>query len=310
MPQPTDDFHWCTTGIPGVDIVEPPVNKQDIGWLSQEKPPYQYFNWLFNVLGQWLDFVAEIGGGSSGVVPIGSLMLFDDLNGVNTFNADLFTDCDGKLINDADSPYDGLNIRDMSGLAIVGLGTIGGGDIGTAPYSAAPVGNADNTINIQHSHTVNAHSHDLANHTHTGPSHTHTGPSHTHTMGNHTHTGPSHSHNTTGLTDAVAATGIADFTTGPGNLNINSVNDGTQGQHSHGINLNTNAAGTGATGGPSTNTTDAAGTGATGASGTGATGAPSVNTSGNASPGTNNQLSTAQSIQPRSSPVRILLRYK
>jgi hypothetical protein len=38
------------------NIVEPPDGKKDAGWAPVEKPPAQYFNWLFNLLSQWVNF--------------------------------------------------------------------------------------------------------------------------------------------------------------------------------------------------------------------------------------------------------------
>lgn len=36
------------------NISTPPGGKLTIGWIA-EKPPYQYFNWFFNLVSQWLN---------------------------------------------------------------------------------------------------------------------------------------------------------------------------------------------------------------------------------------------------------------
>jgi len=36
--------------------VEPSEGKKDTGWLSGEKPPFQYMNWLFLKVKAWIDW--------------------------------------------------------------------------------------------------------------------------------------------------------------------------------------------------------------------------------------------------------------
>lgn len=97
-------------------------------------------------------------------VPIGTYLQWDDFNGTLALDAN-YRYADGTVINAPGSPIDGQTTKDMSGRGATGYGTIGAGDIGTAPWTATPVGNANNQIALNHTHT---HSH-----THTGPSHTH-----------------------------------------------------------------------------------------------------------------------------------------
>lgn len=37
-------------------IVPPSTGKRNVGWLSGEKPPYQYVNWFFRLVDKWLKF--------------------------------------------------------------------------------------------------------------------------------------------------------------------------------------------------------------------------------------------------------------
>jgi hypothetical protein len=41
---------------PVVEIVEPTTEKKGQGWLAGEKPPYNFFNWLFVRVGQWIRY--------------------------------------------------------------------------------------------------------------------------------------------------------------------------------------------------------------------------------------------------------------
>ena len=284
MPEPSEKFHWATTAIPGVDIVEPPDNKKDIGWLSQEKPPYQYFNWLFNILGQWLDYVEEIGDNVvqdiKAVIPIGGVIGFADY-GLVTFDTDVFAYLDGGTYADPDSPFDGQQREDASGRYLVGFGTDGGGDIGGGAFSILPVGAIAHQINIQHSHTVNAHSHTVNAHSHTVNAHNHSIGIHSHQVSiTTTSIGQNPGAGSRFQLDEIANDLVVDLgATDKGNHTHDTIGDTD----------NTNLGNTGNSS-PGTN-------------------ASSPGTS-DASPGTNNQLSTTQSIQPRSVPMRWIQRYK
>lgn len=169
--------------------------------------------------------------------PVGSIIPFYDFNGVAQFDTNIWNYCDGSVINSPGSILDGQTLPDLSGRYICGFGTDGGGNIDTAPWDVAPVGNAGSTVNLQHFHTVD---------------------NHTHSMSNHTHLGDSHFHDVIGITELVSLGGAtpSDFSTGAGNLDIqDNTSPDQEGQHRHDINLSTTFAGSGATSGPSTNTT-------------------------------------------------------
>jgi len=233
--------------------------------------------------------VITVTGSGSGLLPIGTLVPFYDFNGALTFNTALWRYCDGSVLAYPASPLNGQTLPDLSGRYPVGFGTDGGGNIGTAPWATAPVGNAGNTVNLQHSHTV-------AGHTHTGPSHTHNVTAHTHSIsvdGDHAHTGLTDViSNNTGFVGSQQAIMDDDgviktthhFAVDAGVYNF-------EGQHRHGISTDGSHNHTAATGAASP-TTDASGTGAT----------------GSAAPGTNNQLSSTQNIQPSSIRVRYIIK--
>lgn len=54
MAKPNKVPTWATDG--GAEVTEPSAGKRAIGWIL-ERPAYQYFNWLFNLIGQWLGFL-------------------------------------------------------------------------------------------------------------------------------------------------------------------------------------------------------------------------------------------------------------
>lgn len=267
------------------DNVKEPIKVGGVtGLHARFKPLYDMFDGAIDTdnLTQTLqDLLTELQAVSLSVVPVGTILPFYDFNALVAFDGNLFKYCDGSGIVDADSPLNGQTLPDLSRRYLVGFGTDGGGNIDTDGWDTAPVGNINHLINLQHSHTVDSHTHSLSNHTHTGPLHNHT-----------IQDDGAHSHG--GFTEPIGTGGGRDYTTeGSGILEMLNTAD-QQGQHQH----------------PITAASDHDHGGATSSNGTGATGVPSTNTSGSASPGTDNQLSAAQSIQPRSIRVRFIMRYK
>jgi hypothetical protein len=45
---------WADVSL---DLVEPSSGKQDQGFIGGEQPPAQYFNWLFNLIYQWMQYL-------------------------------------------------------------------------------------------------------------------------------------------------------------------------------------------------------------------------------------------------------------
>lgn len=52
--RPTNEPEW---GTGAADIVEPGGAKKAAGWTSAERPPNAYFNWLFNRIWQYLEYL-------------------------------------------------------------------------------------------------------------------------------------------------------------------------------------------------------------------------------------------------------------
>lgn len=64
MPRPSEKPTWATdhtiepegtaSGASGFDVIDPGATKQGDGWDYKESPPYQFMNWLFRLIGDWL----------------------------------------------------------------------------------------------------------------------------------------------------------------------------------------------------------------------------------------------------------------
>jgi len=155
-------------------------------------------------------------------------------------------------------------------------GSAAGGEAGASGYTGSTWTQPDHGHTVDgHTHTVNSHDHTIGAHNHSMQSHTHTGPSHAHTYStviSHRHTygwSPGSGYERQGGTPVM------------GGQNYSSFSDTTD--YTGSASGTTAAAGTGATGEPSTVNTGSGGTGATGAAGTGNTGTPSTaNTSSDA----------------------------
>ena len=141
-----------------------------------------------------------------------------------------------------------------------------------------------------------AHTHNGPSHTHTGPSHTHSGPSHTHNLSSHYHwVGPQNGGANGAGWHVHGSWASRVHTPNAGNKQVQSGSgvrvdwdQSTFGAGDHTHSVWTNAVNSG---GPSNNTSGAAGTGATGAAGTGATGASGTGaTSSTGSGGAHNNM--------------------
>lgn len=53
-----DEINWAD-GDPSYRE-EPLDAKKDLGWVSEEKPPYQYFNWVLGTLAEWVTYLNDL----------------------------------------------------------------------------------------------------------------------------------------------------------------------------------------------------------------------------------------------------------
>lgn len=255
------------------------VNEENINWglgvgqVSAEDVPIEDAGAYFTAT----DVEAalqEIGAKALAVaVPIGSIIAHYDFNGLIAIDAAYWEYCRGQVLVDVLSPLNGQTIPDASGRYLVGFGTDGGANLHNAAWSAAAVGNAGHTVNLQHQHTVAAHNH-------TGPSHSH---------------GPGSLIFKTAWRNDIGGDNYLEMYDAAGVLQI--VVDASYQRNTDAPTVDTAQI-------PDGFGTDffytAEGAGTTASGGTGNT--------GNASPLTDNQLSTVQSIQPRSLRVRHIMR--
>lgn len=54
--KPSTKLNWVTSNDP-TKVIEPTTLKKNGGWEALEKPPFQWFNWLFNITDQWLKYL-------------------------------------------------------------------------------------------------------------------------------------------------------------------------------------------------------------------------------------------------------------
>ena len=59
MSKPATKPAWIPDDDPA-KIIAPSESKQNTGWLSGEKPVYQFFNWFFNIVSKWIAYLEEI----------------------------------------------------------------------------------------------------------------------------------------------------------------------------------------------------------------------------------------------------------
>jgi hypothetical protein len=210
--------------------------------------------------------------------PIGTIIAHYDFNGALVPDASYWKPCDGQnqLIGGVSR-----TTPDLSGRYIVGFGTDGGGDNDTAAWDTAAVGNAGHTVNLEHGHLVSSHTHSISS----DGSHSHNVNSHTHDQGDMVAR--------VALNDSGTNRVDTDETATPSWTSNNTVAINGTVASGHSISVGSKVFGN--TGGTSPGTN----TGGVHSHG-GATGA--------ASPTTTQNLSTAQSIQPRSIRVRYYIR--
>lgn len=79
-PRPAGSFYWSTAG----SNIEPNDNRKANGWFTNEKPAAQHFNWLFNRLGLWIDYLDIYGSnGYTNILHINTQSNFEFYFGSN-----------------------------------------------------------------------------------------------------------------------------------------------------------------------------------------------------------------------------------
>jgi len=56
MSQPSEKINWIPTDD-GTKIFSPSVSKRGTGWTAEEEPPFEIFNWCWNLLSKWLHWL-------------------------------------------------------------------------------------------------------------------------------------------------------------------------------------------------------------------------------------------------------------
>jgi len=73
--KPASEPRWADVGG---DIVEPSAGKKNVGWVANERPPAQFFNWLLNTIWLWIQWL------NSAVVDFGTATVQADVFTVDT----------------------------------------------------------------------------------------------------------------------------------------------------------------------------------------------------------------------------------
>lgn len=223
-----------------------------------------------------------------GLVPLGTIIPHYSYDGgqLLSYDTNSWLPCNGQS---GITFGDGVTrtLPDLSNRYLVGLGTEGGNDIHTATWSAVPVGNANHVIDLQHDHNV-----DIAPFTSGDES------AHTHPETNHVHPLSGNGWAYIGIRAADSAYDMAIFKSVPSFT------------CTHQRLTNNSPYIWLATGNTNTIATELGG--ATDSGGGGTTGVGTIHNHTVNPPGTDtdNALSISEDVQPRSIPVRFLIRYK
>ena len=108
------------------NVVEPPTGKKNGGWVYNEKPPRQYFNWLSRMTSTWLHYADEqitaILNALSNIItiPIGTVLSF-----YGTSVPTNYLTCDGSIFSQTTYPdlytlLGGNTLPDLRGQFLVG----------------------------------------------------------------------------------------------------------------------------------------------------------------------------------------------
>lgn len=58
LPKPSNHLTW--TDGDSAKVVEPSAPKKLLGWVALERPPFEYFNWLFFRTDEWLQYLESV----------------------------------------------------------------------------------------------------------------------------------------------------------------------------------------------------------------------------------------------------------
>lgn len=58
MPAPSEFPVWIPDNT--TNIIEPSSGQKNTGWLPGQVPPAQYFNWILNLINQWIEYFDDV----------------------------------------------------------------------------------------------------------------------------------------------------------------------------------------------------------------------------------------------------------
>ena len=60
MAKPSSHSDWAVGNpSPSTNIIEPSAAKKIVAWTADERPPYEFFNWLFNNTDEWIKYFEQ-----------------------------------------------------------------------------------------------------------------------------------------------------------------------------------------------------------------------------------------------------------
>jgi len=81
-PKPSEDAEWADgPSSPSPVITDPPLGKKQQGWVDNEAPPAEYFNWWMNTIFQWQAYLRDFEGN------VHTWTAANTFNALSTFNA-------------------------------------------------------------------------------------------------------------------------------------------------------------------------------------------------------------------------------
>ena len=117
------------------DIVEPTSGKKDVGWVSDEEPPAQYFNWLLNLIYLWTRYLSD-GVFDGDVQFLDNVDIDGNLNVDGSFSAADLTGTDFVATTEGDIRH--AEVRHRMPMPFYGNGVI----VGNLDFTLNATGNA------------------------------------------------------------------------------------------------------------------------------------------------------------------------
>jgi hypothetical protein len=134
---------WIGDDAPA-KYIEPSAAKKLQGWIGSEKPPYQYFNWVFRLIDRWLKW-SEAQSDENAAAIAANVVAIDAevLARANAYNTIL-----SRLTAVTVASSNSTEIAGNQEILDIDLGNVTAGDRGIVSGSARGTGSGDNNVSI------------------------------------------------------------------------------------------------------------------------------------------------------------------